>query len=94
MTLHILFCAERTTTADGRVLPTAALPLELVDEVQYRCAGFIQAAIEQYAEVLEEGSMHEGEEQQSESGESSAEENVPAKSKKGKAKAKSPVVKG
>ncbi|OAX37862.1 hypothetical protein K503DRAFT_742134 [Rhizopogon vinicolor AM-OR11-026] len=94
MTLHILFCAERTTTPDGRVLPTAALPLELDDEVQYRCAGFIQAAIEQYAEVLEEGVVPEEEEPHSESGESSGEENIPAKgTKKGKAKAKSPVVK-
>ena len=76
------------------MLPTAALPLELDDEVQYRCAGFIQAAIEQYAEVLEEGPAPEGEEELSESGESSGEENVRAKAKKGKAKAKSPVVKG
>jgi cohesin complex subunit SA-1/2 len=93
MTLHILFCAEQTTTRDGRVLPTAALPLELDDEVQYRCAGFIQAAIEQYAELLEEGHPS-GEEEVSESGESSGEENVPAKGKKGKTKAKSPVIKG
>lgn len=92
MTLHILFCAEQTTTRDGRVLPTAALPLELDDEVQYRCAGFIQAAIEQYAELLEEGHPS-GEEEVSESGESSGEENVPAKGKKGKTKAKSPVIK-
>jgi len=77
------------------VLPTAALPLELDDEVQYRCAGFIQAAIEQYTEVIEEGVVPEEEDQQSESGESSGEENVPAKAtKKGKTKAKSPVVKG
>lgn len=76
------------------MLPTAALPLELDDEVQYRCAGFIQAAIEQYTEVIE-GVVPEEEEQQSESGESSGEENVPAKAtKKGKTKAKSPVVKG
>ncbi|KAG0699163.1 hypothetical protein DFH29DRAFT_1070800 [Suillus ampliporus] len=93
MTLHILFCAEQTTTPDGRVLPTAALPLELDDEVQYRCAGFIQAAIEQYAELLEEGQAPEEEEEASDSGESSGEENVPVKGKKGKTKAKSPVVK-
>ncbi|KAG1740516.1 uncharacterized protein EDB91DRAFT_353827 [Suillus paluster] len=93
MTLHILFCAEQTMTPDGRVLPTAALPLELDVEVQYRCAGFIQAAIEQYAEVLEEGQALGEREEASESGESSGEENVPAKGKKGKTKAKSPVVK-
>lgn len=94
MTLHILFCTERTMTSDRRVLPTAAFPLELDDEVQYRCAGFIQAAIEQYAEVMEEGAAPDGEEHPSESGESSGEDNVPAKSNKGKGKAKSPVVKG
>jgi len=94
MTLHILFCTQQTATSDGLILPTAALPLDLNDEVQYRCAGFIQAAIEQYSEVLEEGVVPDEEEHPSESGESSGEENVPAKSKKGKAKAKSPVVKG
>ncbi|KAG2361086.1 hypothetical protein BDR07DRAFT_1472291 [Suillus spraguei] len=77
MTLHILFCVEQTTTPDGRVLPTAALPLELDDEVQYRCAG----------------RTGPGEEEASDSGESSGEENVPAKGKKGKTKAKSPVIK-
>ncbi|KAG1847841.1 hypothetical protein DFJ58DRAFT_797077 [Suillus subalutaceus] len=83
MTLHILFCAEQTTTPDGRVLPTAALPLDLDDEY---------TAIEQYAELLEEGQAP-GEEEASESGESSGEENVPVKGMKGKTKAKSPVIK-
>ncbi|KAH7915934.1 hypothetical protein BJ138DRAFT_1076400 [Hygrophoropsis aurantiaca] len=55
MNLHILFRPTQVTSPDGHPLPTASLSLELVDEVQYRCAGFIQAAIEQYSELLDPG---------------------------------------
>ncbi|KAH7929010.1 hypothetical protein BV22DRAFT_1003690 [Leucogyrophana mollusca] len=55
MNLHILFCPTKVTAPDGQPLPTASLSLELDDEVQYRCAGFIQAAIEQYADLLDDG---------------------------------------
>ncbi|KAL1948450.1 hypothetical protein VTO73DRAFT_12525 [Trametes versicolor] len=54
LTLHILFCPSETTAPDGSRLPTAALPLSLDDEVQYRCAGFVQAEIERYAEEIAE----------------------------------------
>jgi cohesin complex subunit SA-1/2 len=50
MNIHILFCPARTIAPDGRLLPTASLALTLDDEVQYRCAGFIQAEIEQFSE--------------------------------------------
>ncbi|KAI6104669.1 hypothetical protein EV401DRAFT_1893265 [Pisolithus croceorrhizus] len=54
MNLYILFCPTRPVTEDGQWLPTEILALQLDDEVQYRCAGFIQATIEQYAELLED----------------------------------------
>ncbi|PIL29081.1 hypothetical protein GSI_09129 [Ganoderma sinense ZZ0214-1] len=54
LTLHILFCATETTAPDGSRLPTAALPLSLDDEVQYRCAGFVQTEIERYSEEIAE----------------------------------------
>ncbi|CDO77437.1 hypothetical protein BN946_scf184857.g44 [Trametes cinnabarina] len=59
LTLHILFCPSETTMPDGTRLPTAALPLSLDDEVQYRCAGFVQSEIERYAEEIAEPSSEE-----------------------------------
>lgn len=32
--------------------PFASLAIKLSDEVQYRCAGFVQAEIEQFAELV------------------------------------------
>jgi cohesin complex subunit SA-1/2 len=55
MNLHILFCPTQTIGADGGLLPIAALALTLDDEVQYRCAGYIQAEIERYAEEIADG---------------------------------------
>ncbi|KAH9854575.1 hypothetical protein C2E23DRAFT_817055 [Lenzites betulinus] len=54
LTLHILFCPSETIAPDGSMLPTAALPLSLDDEVQSRCAGFVQTEIERYAEEIAE----------------------------------------
>jgi hypothetical protein len=53
MTLHVLFApgspiAEEVEGEDE----TTALALSLDDETQYRCAGFVQAEIERYAEHL------------------------------------------
>ena len=50
MNLHVLFCPTETVGPDGSSFPTAPLALSLDDEVQYRCAGFIQAEIERYVE--------------------------------------------
>lgn len=55
MNLHILFCPSQSILPDGSRLPTASLPLSLDDEVQYRCAGFIQAEIERYGDELDDG---------------------------------------
>jgi cohesin complex subunit SA-1/2 len=50
--LHVLFASTNAFDPDGNPLPIAKLALTLDDEVQYRCAGYIQAEIERYAEFL------------------------------------------
>ncbi|KAL0071305.1 cohesin complex subunit [Marasmius tenuissimus] len=54
--LHVLFAASDEVSADGTPLPHATEPVALTmdDEVQWRCAGYLQAEIERYAESLEE----------------------------------------
>ncbi|KAF9817346.1 hypothetical protein IEO21_03487 [Rhodonia placenta] len=81
MNLHILFCPSQSVAPDGSRLPTAALPLSLDDEVQYRCAGFIQAEIERYAEELEDAlpAAERGSEDEEQSGDSQSEEERPTK---------------
>ena len=59
MNIQILFCPAQSVAPDGSPLPTAALALTLEEETQYRCAGFMQAEIERYAEDLEELSAPE-----------------------------------
>lgn len=51
--LHVLFAAAQTVDADGAPLPIASISLSLDDEVQYRCAGYIQAEIERYTDTFE-----------------------------------------
>jgi cohesin complex subunit SA-1/2 len=55
LNLHVLFCSTQPTAADGSPLPTASFALKLDDEVQYRCAGYVQAEIERY---IEENNLH------------------------------------
>uniref|UniRef100_D8Q7N8 SCD domain-containing protein n=1 Tax=Schizophyllum commune (strain H4-8 / FGSC 9210) TaxID=578458 RepID=D8Q7N8_SCHCM len=55
LNIHVLFATGQTRAADGAVLPLASIPVTLDDEVQYRCAGFIQAEVEQYAESMGRG---------------------------------------
>ncbi|KAF8513560.1 hypothetical protein BU17DRAFT_95252 [Hysterangium stoloniferum] len=50
--LHILFC-------HGEDTPPSALPLSMDDETQYRCAGFVQAEVEQFVDELEENEERE-----------------------------------
>jgi len=50
--LHVLFASTNAFDPDGNPLPIAKLALTLDDEVQYQCAGYIQAEIERYAEFL------------------------------------------
>jgi hypothetical protein len=88
MNLHILFCPSQATSPRGDALPTEPLSLQLEEEVQQRCAGFIQSCIEQYAELLEDGSRAEGEEPESEHDDSSEEEEPAPTAKDGKGKGK------
>jgi cohesin complex subunit SA-1/2 len=53
MNLHVLFSSSEAVHPDGQEFPLARLSLSMDDEVQYRCAGFVQAEIERYAEELE-----------------------------------------
>lgn len=90
MNLHILFCPAQSLTADGGQLPTASLPLSLDDETQYRCAGFIQAEIERYADELEQAlpaPERDGDEDE-DSNASDRENDVPVKAGKTKQSAK------
>ncbi|KAI0672301.1 hypothetical protein C8Q78DRAFT_1026321 [Trametes maxima] len=86
LTLHILFCPSETTAPDGSRLPTAALPLSLDDEVQYRCAGFVQAEIERYAEEIAEAAPEEeaGSDEDSDEQEEQSEPEEQPKGKKGR----------
>ena len=72
MNLHILFAPVQATD-DVAVPPTAAMPLTLDEETQYRCAGFVQAEIERYAELLHGGNLRRDQEQGSD-GEGSSED--------------------
>ncbi|KAF8624731.1 hypothetical protein AX17_007062 [Amanita inopinata Kibby_2008] len=49
--LHVLFTAPQVDV-DDEPMPIATVPLILDDETQYRCAGFIQAEIERYADLV------------------------------------------
>ena len=84
MNLHILFCPAQAIAADGSPLPTASLSLTLPDEVQYRCAGYLQAEIERYAEEIDAAAPAPDVENQEDS--SDQDENVPSldQTKKGR----------
>ena len=86
----MLFAASDEVSADGTSLPHATEPVALTmdDEVQWRCAGYIQAEIERHVESLEEeDGPDEGEEESSEdegsqAGQEGAEEVVKKKTKR------------
>ena len=72
--LYVLFSPVNAVDAEGAPLPTAIVPLILDDEIQYRCAGYMQAEIERYAEVISEMEENQpGEESGTESEESTVE---------------------
>ncbi|KAG6811622.1 hypothetical protein H0H92_006586 [Tricholoma furcatifolium] len=50
--LHVLFAPREAHEADGTPLPIASISLSLDDEIQYRCAGYVQAEIERYVDNL------------------------------------------
>jgi len=70
---------------DGASFPIASLALSLDDEVQYRCAGFIQAEIERYAEELDESTPSNDKGSDADESNESENDHAPAgKGKKGK----------
>lgn len=79
--LHVLFSASQTVSADGVPLPSAAVALTMEDEVQYRCAGYIQAEMERYAEIV--GDIEDNEDDNdSDAGSDAAEAKKSKRSKK------------
>ena len=84
LNIHNLFhSAGREANASSLALGSLALPME--DEVQYRCAGYIQAEIERYAEEIEEDEEDDDEE----SSGTESDEETPKKAKKRSRKAAS-----
>jgi cohesin complex subunit SA-1/2 len=91
MNLHILFCPAQSISPDGSALPTAAMALPLDDEVQYRCAGFVQAEIERYAEELHKNDDESLESDNQDSEREQSEDETEAKVDRSKSKGKQPA---
>ena len=77
---------------DREQLPTAALAMTMDDEVQYRCAGYVQAEIERYADEID-GSASAAENEKQDGGSDSSDDDHEHEEKKaaqgkGKGKAK------
>lgn len=91
MNLHVLFAPEVIDLSGPSPSPISAMrALTLDDEVQYRCAGFVQAEIERFAEELAESGQNNDQEQggnadeDEDSQHSDSDEDEPALSKKKK----------
>ena len=84
MNLHILFCPVQAEEQPGPASATSMLSLVLDDEVQYRCAGFVQAEIERYADELVENNQAENDNESSSSESSEDENQETTKGKRGK----------
>ncbi|KZT59992.1 hypothetical protein CALCODRAFT_449346 [Calocera cornea HHB12733] len=65
LTLYILFSPGEVP---GKKTPGSVLPLSLDDQLQYRCAGFMQAEIEKYADEVAEANDDDEEPPQNEDG--------------------------
>ncbi|TFK29563.1 hypothetical protein FA15DRAFT_632012 [Coprinopsis marcescibilis] len=94
LNLHILFTPEQPPLPDGSPSPLSTVGLLLDDEIQYRCAGYIQAEIERYADHLDEAEGGGGQQQKSTAGSdneeaaNSGQEDTPNKANNGKGKQK------
>jgi cohesin complex subunit SA-1/2 len=86
--LHVLFASTNPFDPDGNPLQIASLALTLDDEVQYRCAGYIQAEIERYAEFLGNDDEDEDKSENSDAEAGSDEEAGAGPAKSAKAKPK------
>ncbi|KAJ4490347.1 hypothetical protein J3R30DRAFT_3693942 [Lentinula aciculospora] len=81
--LHVLFLSAPNDMAD--MLPS--LTLVMNDEVQWRCAGYVQAEVERYADGVDNSRHDEGsdtEDEQSDDGESEGNDDARGQSKKNK----------
>ncbi|KAL5478298.1 IRR1 [Sanghuangporus weigelae] len=89
LTLYTLFSASSEGIEQVET-PLAPLALSMGDEMQYRCAGFVQAEIERYAEELEgdRPTRHEESDAGSDSGTDSAPETSEKKTRGAKGKGK------
>lgn len=94
MNLHILFSPAQTASADGSASPTASLALTLDEEVQYRCAGFVQAEIERYAEELEVQSPQDDGDSDEDGSDDQGDDRGSAQPKKGNNRRKEKASKG
>jgi cohesin complex subunit SA-1/2 len=74
----------QTVAADGEPFPMASLLLTLDDEVQYRCAGYVQAEIERFAEGVDDDAGSRDGDSTDESDEEKDGDAAPVKGKKGK----------
>ena len=77
--LYVLFSPINAVDSEGAPLPTAMVPLTLDDEIQYRCAGYMQAEIERYAELVSEGEEKQPAEEAGSESDDSAVEKPPQK---------------
>ncbi|KAI0342546.1 hypothetical protein BDW22DRAFT_1357931 [Trametopsis cervina] len=96
MNIYILFCPTQTVSVDGSLLPTAALPLTMDEENQNKCAGFVQADIERYAEELHDdgstASVSDGSESDTEHSDEGQGNTRRSKKSKGKRAAKANII--
>lgn len=89
MMLHVLFIPAIPDPDGPSPSPLSSmLALTLDDEVQHRCAGFVQAEIERFAEELvengqDDGRGHDDDEEGSERSGSEDDEPGPSRKKKG-----------
>lgn len=74
--LHVLFSSSETLAADGSPLLLASekMALSMDDEIQWRCAGYVQAEVQRYAETSRELEDEEDEVVQDTEGESEDED--------------------
>ena len=92
----MLFAGTQTADEDDASLPIASVSLSLDDEIQYRCAGYIQAEIERYAEYIgsgredDESGQEESGDDSSDAGHAEAGDAIEDKTRKGKNKKPQP----
>ncbi|KZV96026.1 hypothetical protein EXIGLDRAFT_833952, partial [Exidia glandulosa HHB12029] len=86
ISLHVLF-RPPPPDSDGATAPSSVLHLTMDEQTQYRCAGFVQAEIERYAdEVHPDGEAQNGDNTEGSAAGSGSETEGPSKAKEKVAK--------